>query len=189
MGRVGARRSEGGLLVALGAAVMLIVLLVLQSFIGSGLFSTRTVTVTLTTSDAYEQVSDAYANHLMQLNARNISALVSGYESNATVEWTGVVGGLTGDYSGSANIKILLGSLSGKFINFSLSNEYQSVGVKGNVSVVDSTFDFQAYSSIEGNVNDTIVAQDTYHHTGNSWMIAHEVWNFTQFDVQFYVGA
>jgi hypothetical protein len=54
---------------------MLIILLVLQSLIGSGLFSTRTVTVAVTTSDAYEQVSDAYAYHLMELNARNISAL------------------------------------------------------------------------------------------------------------------
>ncbi len=45
-------RSEGGLLVGLGAAVMLIiVLVVLQSFLSTGLISTTTVTIT--TSDAY----------------------------------------------------------------------------------------------------------------------------------------
>ncbi len=181
------RWARDSALVTLGAALMLVVLLVLQLLLGSGLLSTRIVTVTVTTSDPYEQISDAYTSHLMQLSARNITALVSGYERNATVEWTGVSTGMTGVYSGSANIEILLRSFTGKFLNFSLSNEYQSVGIKGNVSMVNSTFDFQAYSTIEGNVNGTIVAQDTYDHIGNSWLIAHEVWNFTQFNEQFFV--
>ena len=184
------RRTRDGILAASGAALMLAVLLVVQSFVGSGLFSTKTVTVTLTTSDAYEQVADAYASHLEQLSARNIPAAVSGYESNATVEWTGVVAGMNGNYSGAANIEILLGGdFFGKLINSSLSNEYQSVGVNGKVPVVNSTFNFQGYSSVEGNVNGTIVAQDTYEHVGNSWLIAHEVWNFTQYYAQFYVRA
>ena len=79
---------------------MLIVLLVLQSFIGSGLISTRTVTLTVTTSDAYEQVSDAHGNHLMELNDTvcvvggqcslvDMSAVIGDYEDNATVEWLG----------------------------------------------------------------------------------------------------
>jgi len=174
--------------VASGGAVMLVVLLVLQSLLGSGLFSTKTVTVTVTTSDSYEQVASAYASHLAQLSAGNISAVASGYESNATVEWTGAAAGaLTGNYSGAGNIKILLGSFTGKLFNFSLSNEYQSVGVKGNVPVVNSTFNFQGYSAIEGKVNGTVLAQDTYEHVGNSWLIAHEMWNFTQYYVQFYV--
>src|SRR2546428_4446672 len=105
------RRTRDGILAASGAALMLAVLLVVQSFVGSGLLSTKTVTVIVTTSDAYEQVQNAYASHMTVLSTRNPSAAVSGYESNATVEWTGVVaGGLTGSYSGAADIKILLGS-------------------------------------------------------------------------------
>ena len=174
---------------ASGAAVMLVVLLLLQSLLGSGLLTTKTVSVTVTTLDAYEQVANAYANHLEQLSARNMPAVVSAYESNATVEWTGVVAGMNGNYSGAANIEILLGGdFFGKLINSSLSNEYQSVGVNGNVSVVNSTFNFQGYSAVEGNVNGTIFAQDTYEHVGNSWLIAHEMWNFTRYYVQFYVG-
>jgi hypothetical protein len=181
------RRARDGILVASGAALMLAVLLVVQSFVGSGLLSTKTATVTVRTSDAYEQVQNAYASHMMELSTRNPSAAVSGYESNATVEWTGVVLGLTGSYSGAANIKILLGSFTGKLLNFSLSNEYQSIGVKDNVSVVNSTFNFQGYSTIVGKVNGTVLAQDTYEHVGNSWLIAHEMWNFTQYHEQFYV--
>ena len=170
---------------ASGAAVMLVTLLVLQSLLGSGLLNTKTVSVT--TSDPYEQVASAYASHLAQYRAGNMSAVASGYESNATVEWTGVVAGLTGNYSGAGNIKILWGSFTGKLLNFSLSNEYQSVGVTGGVPVVNSTFNFQGYSTIEGEVNGTVLAQDTYVHVGNSWLIAYEVWNFTQYYVQFYV--
>ena len=181
------RRTREGILVASGAAVMLVVLLVLQSLLGSGLLSTKTITVTLTTSDPYEQVASAYASHLAQWSAGNISAVASGYESNATVEWTGVVPGLNGNYSGTGNIKILWGDFFGKLLNSSLSNEHQSVGATGSVPVVNSTFDFHGYSAIEGKVNGTVLAQDTYEHVGNSWLIAHEVWKFTQYYVQFYI--
>ena len=179
------RRATEGILVASGAAVMLVVLLVLQSLLGSGLLSTKTVSVTVTTSDAYEQVANAYANHLLQFSTRDRTALASGYESNATVEWTGAVTGLVGNYYGAADIEILFGSFTGKFLNFSLSNNYQSVGAKGNVSVVNSTFSFQGYSSVVGQVNGMIVAQDVYEHVGSSWLIARETWNFAKFNEQF----
>ncbi len=191
-------RGREGLFVGVGAGLTLIVLLVLQSFLGSGLLSTRTVTVTtstvttVTTSDAYEQVANAYANHLTQLSARNIDAVVSGYESNATIEWTGAIGeGQTGNYTGLANIRILLGSsFTGKSnSNFSLSNVYQAIGVKTNARVVvNSTFNFQGYSAVVGNVNGTIVAQDEFAQVGGgAWLIAHETWDFTRYNEQYYV--
>jgi hypothetical protein len=179
------QRERDGILIGAGAGLTLIVLLVLQSFIGSGLFSTRTVTVTVTNSDAYEQVSDAYANHLMAFNARNINALPDEYESNATVEWIGVNPGLNGNYSGAGDIKILWGSFIGKLANFSLSNEYQSLGeVNGsNAWMVNSTFNFDGYDAVLGNVNGTVVAQDLYAHVDGAWLIAKEIWNFTRFNM------
>jgi hypothetical protein len=187
MNGAGTRRGRDGLLVSLGAALVLIVLLVVQSLIGSGLLSTKTVTVTLTTSNAYEQVASAYASHVAELDSINIPALASGYQRNATVEWVGMVPGMVGTYSSEPNIEILWGSFLGKFINFSVSKEHQSIGVEGNVSVVNSTFDFRAYSSIVGNVNGSVIAQDVYGHVGSSWLISRETWNFTQFDEQFFV--
>jgi hypothetical protein len=186
MKRRGTQSSHAGLLVGAGAAIMLIVLLVLQSLIGSGLFSTRTVTVTATNSDAYEQVSEAYANHLMELKARNINGLPGEYETNATVEWKGVAPELNGNYSGAADVKILWGSFIGKFnSNFSLSNEYQSIGeVKGsNAWMVNSTFNFHGYDVAIGDVNGTVVAQDFYAQASDTWLIAREIWNFTQFNM------
>jgi hypothetical protein len=180
------RRTRDGIFVASGAALMLAALIVVQSLVGSGLFSAKTVTVTVTAPDPYEQVAGAYASHLAQLSARNISAVSSGYESNATVEWTGVDPALNGNYSGAGNIKILWGSFIGKLLNFSLSNEYQSVRIKGSDSVVNSTFDFQGYDAAVGELNGTVVAQDTYGPVGGSWLIAHEAWNFTRVSPNFF---
>jgi hypothetical protein len=106
------RRTRDGILVASGAALMLIVLLVLQSLAGSGLLSTKTVTATVTTSNPNEQVANAYSDHLMLLpfGGHYASALASEYEANATIEWTGIEVAGTGNFSGSNNIGIAVGS-------------------------------------------------------------------------------
>ena len=189
-------REREGVLVGVGAGLTLIVLLVLQSLIGTGLLSTRTVTVTSTTTtalstipDAYDQVGSAYANHRLLLDSDNISALVSEYERNATIEWTGAAGGLTGNFTGLGTIGIKLRSFTGQSDNFSLSNESQTMGAKGSDWVVNSTFNFYGYSQAEGKINTTITAQDSYAHVGNAWLISRETWNFTNYDLQYPVSA
>ncbi len=160
------RREREGLLVGVGAAITLIVLIALQSFLGSGLLSTRTVTSTTTAAastipDAYQQVASQYTNHLLHLDSRNVSALLSDYESNATVEWRGAIIGQTGNYTGSSNIDILLRStFAGKLDSLYLSNERQTIGPKGGYWIVNSTFDFRGHNPIVGVTNGTIVAQD-----------------------------
>ena len=165
-----------------GVAVLIVISLGVGYIAGGG--RTTTVTVT-TTSDAYQQVANAYEAHLSQFDARNVNDIASGYESNATVEWTGDAQGFAGNYSGSANIKILLGDFVGKSITFSLSNESQSVEVEGNVVVVNSTFSFSGVSPTFGAANGTIAARDVYEPAGgSSWLIASETWNFTQINGQ-----
>lgn len=194
----------------IGAGLMLVFLLVLQSLTGSGLFTTRTVTVTtVTTSDPYEQVSEAYANHISQFNAayrpcepcggdaskNTVSEITSGYESNATVQWVGreSPGGVNGSspFSGS-DISIQFVSFLSTFNrNFSLSIEFQSLPeTKGSdMWMINSTLNFQGYNAIEGNEKGTIVAEDVYQQGGgSSWLISTENWNFTQWSVQDYVN-
>jgi hypothetical protein len=147
-------REREGILVGAGAALMLIVLLVLQSFIGSGLLSTRTVTSTITAApssvpDVYGEVNSAYANHLLLLDSQNITALVGGYESNATVVWTGFTNGLQGHFVGVANIRILLGHFTLGFANFSIYDESQTVAPNGSYWAVNSTFDIQGNSTVQ----------------------------------------
>jgi len=89
-----------------------------------------------------------------------------------------------GNFTGG-NIRILLKSFAQGFYNYSLSNESQTIGAKGNYWVVNSTFDVDGYGGPVGNIDITIAAQDSYVHVGNSWLIARETWNFTKYDVQY----
>jgi len=183
-------RERKGIFVGAGAGLTLVVLLVLQSFFGSGLLSTRTVTSTFTAApstvpDVYGQVNGAYANHLLLLDSENISALVGEYEGNATVSWTGDAPGFAGSYSGLTSIRILLGNFRVHFLNFSIYNDNQTVGPKGSFWVVNSTFDLRGYSTMLGQTLAAIDAQNSYVHVGGEWLIANETWDFTVFDVEF----
>jgi hypothetical protein len=199
----GKRRGRDGLLVTLGAALALIVLLVLQSVIGIGLLSTRTVTtsstvtLTTTTSDAYTvPVASAYALHAWQLGGRDPAVIAGGYESNATIEWvSGTPAGFRGSYSGTQNIETLLDISIARFKNFSASIENESVGVsRGDDYVVNSTLAFQGWEycstgysfnpTVLHNASGSLIAQDVYEYVSNnsssSWLITRETWNFTQ---------
>jgi hypothetical protein len=52
---------------------------------------TSTVTAPSTSLDAYEQVSNSFASHMLFLSERNPFAVVSQYEGNATVTWNGKI--------------------------------------------------------------------------------------------------
>jgi len=177
-------RTRDGILAASGAAAMLAVLLVVQSLLGSGLLSFKTVTVT--TSNPNDQVAKAYADHLLLLPVSGLhtSELASEYEANATIGFTGIDVLRMGNISGSNNIGIALGSFVSRFVNFSMSAESQSIEAEGNVAVVNSTLIFRAYSSGGGEISGKIVAQDVYEHAGSSWLIARETWDFTQVNQQ-----
>ena len=163
----------------------------MQLLVGSGLFSTRTVTSTTTVTivstvpDAYAQIASIHANYLALLNSSDTAALKSEYESNATVVWKGEAPGLVGNYTGLLNIGILLGSFRDPFLNFSVSNETQIITPKGNLWIVNSTFDIHGYGSVVGNTDIAIAAEDSYVHVGNTWLIANETWNFLTFNMQF----
>jgi hypothetical protein len=192
--RAASTRERDGILIGAGAGLTLVLLLVSQLLIGSGLFSTRTVTSTTTVTtvstvpDAYGQIASIHANYLAVLNSSDTAALKSGYESNATVVWKGEASGMVGNYTGQLNIGILLGSFREKFVNFSVSNESQTIAPKGNLWIVNSTFDIHAYGSVVGNTDMAIAAEDSYVHVGNTWLIANETWNFLTFNEQFPVG-
>jgi hypothetical protein len=183
------------ILIGVGAGLTLVVLLLLQTFIGSGLLSTRTVTSTTTVTaslptEDYSQVASAYASHLLMLSSRNVSALLSGYESNATVEWTGQASGLGGNYTGTGNgsgsIGRLLGTFPGNMVNLTLSEDSQpTVGIQGNSMVVGSTFSWNGFNSYDGNISGLVVAQDSFAYAGNIWLIAHETWTWVSFVCQF----
>src|SRR5436853_7762441 len=69
----------------------------------------------------YDQVSATFSNHLQQLSARNVSAFVGGYQSNATVVFEGNAPGFIGSYKGADNLNVLFKSILGKYANYTTS--------------------------------------------------------------------
>ena len=152
-----------------------------------GLDSAAVKTATETAAGAFDQVASSYANHLLLLDARNASALLSGYEVNATVEWKGVSGGCDGNYSG-AGIGIVLGDLLNRSTSLVVSNETQAIEAGGSHWVVNSTFDVLGNNTAVGIFHATIASTDSYVYDGGRWMIANETWNFLHYDSSFLEG-
>ena len=191
-----AQESGSGTLIGVGAGLVLIILRVLQSLTGSGVFGTRIVTTTVTSSQqATGIVSGNFAEHMLLFNSRNLSAIVSEYEGNATVTLTGQADGWKGSYTGMANItRFMEGFLFGMspsgwsydFDSFTAGNVTQAVMARSNNSAnVNSTFGFLD-QGIGGKITGTVSAQDSYAYsaTNRTWLISHEIWNFTNVNAQ-----
>lgn len=144
-----------------------------------------TTTSIFTTINASEEVSLAFANHMMLIPSMNVSALVRGYEDNATMAWTGAIGFVGSDLNG-ANVAIAWNRLfqGPSDTDFLLGNETYHVAPVGSRYVVSSNFDFQASNYVLGKINGTVSGQDSYVNVGSRWLISNEIWNFTSFYIQ-----
>lgn len=184
-----ASRTRDGTLVVGGAALTLVILLVLQSLLGSGLLSTRTSTTTVTVlggTESYNEVLSAYTGHLSALASRNVSALLDEYESNATVVFTGQSTGLNGNHTGTESLSRLFGLFPGDMVNLTLSSQDSPViGVEGGRVTAASTFNWNGFSTRDGFVSGEVVDQVSYAGVNGTWRIIAETWNWLQFDCQY----
>ena len=196
-----AGRERDATLVGVGSALTLIVLLVLQSFTGNGLFGTRVVTTTTTSTEQPDSfVSGLYAEHVLALESRNVSLAVGQYQGNATVTWESAgecqCGFLDGSYTGKANVtelmkQVLLGivpkGIGSDVRSLTVENLTQSIGTEpdGRV-VVNSSFVMVQQTVAFGTENSKITAQDYYAYSANAraWLIAREDWAFLSYSVQ-----
>jgi hypothetical protein len=177
-----------------GALLVVTAIVVVPS--RTGPISTSSVgkaSTTSTTTSAVSLFNSSFADHMRLLASRNTSAIVSQYEGNASVIWTGEVPGLQGLYNGTGNIRILFGvSLFGPKSTTALAigNVTQKILAESDESaVVNSSFSFLGESSLEGNFSGSVSAMDSYVYSAASgWLISQETWNFLSFNVQFPVG-
>jgi hypothetical protein len=154
-----------------------------------------TVTISISAS-AHDQVADSFANHILFLAERNATAIASQYAENATVIWTGVLGGGAGGLYNSTEIPILMSkSFIGREASFSIGNVNRTITVtSADSATVDSTFDVfgqgEYVVAIPGLAwtafNATVSAHDSYVYSvpNDAWMISNETWNFTSFNIQ-----
>lgn len=164
---------------------------VYESGIRSTLTSTSTLAVTVTVSTvpvAYQELANVSTNHLVAIQSRNVTAMLLGYESNATLRLMGSASGLAGTYHGVSEIAALMNvSFPARVENLTLSDVSQTViGPRGSYWVVNSSFNWEGYSVIDGSVSGTILAQDIYVHQANgTWAIANETWDSTRYYCMF----
>jgi len=167
----------------LGAAIVVAVLVVVAAIAAvpprPGSSSTS-----LQPADA---VGSSFAQHMLLIASGNVSSIVSQYEPNATIIWTGEASGggaRTGIY-GTRNLGNLLEDGFGTFATtFFVRNVTQTIIAASNNSVVvNSNFGFagqNAFSKLSGSVS----AQDTYAFSkaAGAWLISRETWDFLSFD-------
>jgi hypothetical protein len=166
-------------------------------FYGANSIRRETTTTTFTTvsmaTDIQSQVFNSLANHMFFLSERNVSAIISQYEKNATIEWMGNAGGLQGIYNGTSDIFLLMNeSFISRAVSFSIGNITSiSISISNDSAIVKSSFEIfgQDYNfglpyGYVANFNSTILAQDhfAYSSSQKAWLISVESWNYHAFN-------
>lgn len=182
-------RSRDSVLIGVGAALMLVVLLVAaQSSAISGVLGARTSTTIDTAALEYAQVSSAYDNHLLTFGAVNVPGLLSDYTPDATIEWTsatavGATLGLEGNFTGTIQITQMLDNFPGGMKNLTMSDESQpNIVAHGESWTASSSFAWAGFNSRYGSMNGRLSVQATYVDTGYGWSISNETWTTQYFD-------
>jgi len=178
--------------VALSALVVILVAALGLVLVSAPQPTVKTVTVTSTVTpagQAIESVGESFAQHLVLFSSKNVSAIISQYEPNATVVWEHLFcwSGLYQN-AGSSNgdvAKLLPDFFHGRF-SAPLNSVYVGNATKMTIMplangtvIVNSTFGLVGLAAT-GNFTATVSAQDSfvYSSLSNAWMISQETWNF-----------
>ena len=127
------------------------------------------------------QVSSAFTAHLQKIASRNVSAVMTDYENNATVVFEGDTAGLSCNCTSLARIRYLFQSAFTGLLNLSVTENGPTYRLTGNKDVVNSTLLLSGYSTTIGRFNGTLSAEAVYDHASVGWLISSETWNFRVF--------
>jgi len=150
----------------------------------------KTTTVTTTVipaQQAVEMVDGSFSQHMLLLGSGNISAIVSEYETNASVTWNGKAQGWDGFFNGSFYIgQVMTNFLVKTYRAMVIGNVTTTTLAEANGSVVvNSKFGFASQgSSVDCILNGTVSAEDLYVYSAKSsaWLISDEAWDFLNFN-------
>jgi len=123
-------------------------------------------------------------NQLVQdVNDRNVDGVATFYNQNSLAIWSGSTGGLSGRYSGAANIKLIYATTVGKTtkMNATVSNyaEKQFSPTHFNTTYVIGML---ANSTVAGILTATISVSQEWNWGGGGWQISRENWAYNYFD-------
>jgi hypothetical protein len=159
--------------------------------------ATTTTTATGAITNSTLAVTDAYTSHLQDIKSENLDAIVSDYESNATIDVTGVGGvvGIGGTYAGASSIRSLYDDLLFEVkTTVNLANMSYTVDAPEKGAAVNSNFTIYGDADgfvllIEGGCTSCVYVSNisehvSYAHLDNdSWLISSETLDFHTFNV------
>lgn len=124
-------------------------------------------------------------NFSSAFDSRNVLALLNFYSSTATVSWTGNTQGLGGVYQNAGNIKLLYAASIGSTtaISATISNVTTKAINPTTINATENIF-LNGTSSVVGNLNASINAQQEWVNQNSAWVIQKENWNYVTFNVQ-----
>jgi hypothetical protein len=159
--------------------------------------SAATTTATGGITNSTLAVTDAYTGHLQDIRSENLDAIVSGYESNATIDVTGVGGivGIGGTYAGASSIRSLYDDLLFEVkttvnlanMSYTVNAPEKGAGVSSNFTIYGDADGFVLL--IEGGCTSCVYVSNisehvSYAHLDNdSWLISSEILDFHTFNV------
>jgi len=116
---------------------------------------------------------------------REVQNLLKFYTPSAVVAWTGNTQGLGGVYQNQGNIELLYAASIGhtSTINESVSNLQVKVIDANTINATENVF-LKGHSTVVGDLNATVNAQQQWVNSGGTWNIQKENWNYLTFNVQ-----
>ena len=177
--------------IAIIAAVLILAIaamLFLLSQTGSQPIIT-TPTTSTSQSVNFPALKLVFDQHITKISSRDISAVLTDYQQNAVVLWTGQTQGLGGIYTGTEKITVLYANaLSMAKLTITPSG-YSQLNGTANQATVQSMLNINGTSNYLGAFNGTVLAQVTYKSDNGAWKISNENWDYKALNITVAGGA
>ena len=176
-------RSKRGVSRLAAAVVVVVVVLIVA---GGYSFLARGPAVSTQTSAAGPPtvpVQTAVDQLVQDLNDRNVDGLVTLYSPNAVDIWFGSTGGLSGQYVGPEQIRLIYATSVGKTttLDANLSNYAQDVLSPTNANAT-FVLNISGNSSVAGILTAKVDVSQEWSWGNSGWQISKENWNYALFD-------
>src|SRR5437867_5615679 len=132
----------------------------------------------------------AFDRHLSEIGTRDIPTVLTDYQDNAVVVWTGNTAGLGGVYNGVGNIRLLYSAALSTANQIALTpTTVKTFNNSATQATVNSTLALTGVSNILGKFNGTITTSIVYTYVNGVWKITQENWDYKALNVSSSGGA
>src|SRR2546426_1790641 len=187
----------------IGAAVVVVIVflggafffLTQQSSSTSGTSTSVSTTASPTTSSSFQGTPPpgaraAFDRHLSEIGTRDIPTVLTDYQDNAVVVWTGNTAGLGGVYNGVGNIRLLYSAALSTANQIAFTpTTVKTFNNSATQATVNSTLALTGVSNILGKFNGTITTSIVYTYVNGGWKITQENWDYKALNVSSSGGA